>query len=161
MISLLSGKLNQGFPARMVYLHYISCLRYTILVGNPQNASLKKCSHVFQNLSAQTYSQFHLTQNKSKYKQSKLLTPLTCANLYFYFCAVKHMSACTSNPKNVHIQTQQTHTQTHTYIYTQTLTHSHTHALKPSVSPHTHALKPSVSSKIKKEHTSHNNSSHC
>ena len=26
----------QGFPTRMVYLHYISCLRYTILVGNPR-----------------------------------------------------------------------------------------------------------------------------
>ena len=28
---------NRGFPTRMVYLRYISCLRYTILVGNPQN----------------------------------------------------------------------------------------------------------------------------
>ena len=27
---------NTVFPARMVYLYYISCLRYTILVGNPQ-----------------------------------------------------------------------------------------------------------------------------
>ena len=26
----------RGFPTRMVYLYYISCLRYTILVGNPQ-----------------------------------------------------------------------------------------------------------------------------
>ena len=26
----------QGFPTRMVYFHYISCLRYTILVRNPQ-----------------------------------------------------------------------------------------------------------------------------
>ena len=26
---------NRGFPTRMVYLYYISCLRYTILVGNP------------------------------------------------------------------------------------------------------------------------------
>ena len=26
----------QGFPTRMVYLYYISCLRYTILVGNPR-----------------------------------------------------------------------------------------------------------------------------
>ena len=25
----------RGFPIRMVYLYYISCLRYTILVGNP------------------------------------------------------------------------------------------------------------------------------
>ena len=29
---------NRGFPTRMVYLHYISCLRYAILVGNPWNA---------------------------------------------------------------------------------------------------------------------------
>ena len=28
---------NRGFPTRMVYLYYISCLRYTILVGNPRN----------------------------------------------------------------------------------------------------------------------------
>ena len=28
---------NRGFPTRMVYLHYISYLRYTILIGNPQN----------------------------------------------------------------------------------------------------------------------------
>ena len=26
----------QGFPIRMVYLCYISCFRYTILVGNPR-----------------------------------------------------------------------------------------------------------------------------
>ena len=26
----------RGFSTRLVYLHYISCLRYTILVGNPQ-----------------------------------------------------------------------------------------------------------------------------
>ena len=25
-----------GFPTRMVYLYCISCLRYTVLVGNPQ-----------------------------------------------------------------------------------------------------------------------------
>ena len=25
-----------GVPTRMVYLYYISCLRYTILVGNPR-----------------------------------------------------------------------------------------------------------------------------
>ena len=39
--SLLSPQLvrqaiYRGFPTRMVYLYYISCLRYTILVGNPQ-----------------------------------------------------------------------------------------------------------------------------
>ena len=27
----------RGFPTRMVYLYYISCLRYTILVRKPQN----------------------------------------------------------------------------------------------------------------------------
>ena len=26
-----------GFPTRMVYLYYMSCLRYTILVENPRN----------------------------------------------------------------------------------------------------------------------------
>ena len=26
----------EGFPTRMVYIHYMSCLRYTILVGNPR-----------------------------------------------------------------------------------------------------------------------------
>ena len=29
-------RVYQGFPTRMVYLYYISCLRYTILVGNPR-----------------------------------------------------------------------------------------------------------------------------
>ena len=28
----------RGFPTRMVYLYYILCLRYTILVGNPRYA---------------------------------------------------------------------------------------------------------------------------
>ena len=28
---------NRGFPTRIVYLYYISCLRYTILVGIPRN----------------------------------------------------------------------------------------------------------------------------
>ena len=32
----------QGFPTRMVYLYYISCLRYTILAGNPQYMPLMK-----------------------------------------------------------------------------------------------------------------------
>ena len=31
----------RGFPTRMVYLYYISCLRYTILVGNPQYIMLE------------------------------------------------------------------------------------------------------------------------
>ena len=35
----------RGFPTRMVYLYYISCLRYTILVGNPGYASV--CVYVF------------------------------------------------------------------------------------------------------------------
>ena len=35
-------KYNQGFPTRMVYLYYISCLRYTILVGYPRNLCLSK-----------------------------------------------------------------------------------------------------------------------
>ena len=30
-------RVNRGFPARMAHLPYISCLRYTILVRNPQN----------------------------------------------------------------------------------------------------------------------------
>ena len=30
------GRAHRGFPTRMVYLYYISSLRYTILVGNPQ-----------------------------------------------------------------------------------------------------------------------------
>ena len=32
-----------GFPATMVYLYHISCLRHTILVGNPQNKTKNKC----------------------------------------------------------------------------------------------------------------------
>ena len=30
----------RGFPTRMVHLYYISCLRYTILVGNPRYVSI-------------------------------------------------------------------------------------------------------------------------
>ena len=30
----------RGFPIRMVYLYYMSCLRYTILVRNPRIKSL-------------------------------------------------------------------------------------------------------------------------
>ena len=33
--SMCSTLPYQGFSTRMVYLYYISCLRYTILVGNP------------------------------------------------------------------------------------------------------------------------------
>ena len=29
---------SRGFPTRMVHLYYVSCLRYTILVGNPRSA---------------------------------------------------------------------------------------------------------------------------
>ena len=31
----------QGFLTRMIYLYYISCLRYTTLVGNPRYVSFK------------------------------------------------------------------------------------------------------------------------
>ena len=35
---LRSGEtINRGFPTKMVHIYYIACLRYTILVGNPQN----------------------------------------------------------------------------------------------------------------------------
>ena len=33
-------KIYRGFPTRMVYLYYILCLRYTILVENPRYTSL-------------------------------------------------------------------------------------------------------------------------
>ena len=36
---------NWGFPTRMVYLHYTSYLRYTILVGNPRNG-MQPCAEV-------------------------------------------------------------------------------------------------------------------
>ena len=31
----------RGFQTRMVYLNYISCPRYSFLVGNPQHAAVK------------------------------------------------------------------------------------------------------------------------
>ena len=33
--TILAGNPRMWFRTRMVYLHYISCLRYTILAGNP------------------------------------------------------------------------------------------------------------------------------
>ena len=36
----------RGFPTRMVYLYYISCLRYTILVGNPRFYMLSSFSSI-------------------------------------------------------------------------------------------------------------------
>ena len=39
---------NRGFPTRMVYLHYISCLRYTILVRNPWNAEIVHICHTYR-----------------------------------------------------------------------------------------------------------------
>ena len=37
----------RGFPTRMVYLYYISCLRYTILVGNPRYDLLLNLMSIF------------------------------------------------------------------------------------------------------------------
>ena len=37
---------SRGFPTRMVYLHYTSCLRYTILVGNPGNITENTFHHL-------------------------------------------------------------------------------------------------------------------
>ena len=53
----------QGFWARMVYLDYIICLRYTILVRNPRNAS-----DMFSVLSSISYVPII---NKHKTKQHK------------------------------------------------------------------------------------------
>ena len=36
ILSLPAMRACRGFPTRMVYLYCTSCLRYTILVGNPQ-----------------------------------------------------------------------------------------------------------------------------
>ena len=36
MSHVLFVSFYRGFPTRMVYLYYISCLRYTILAGNPR-----------------------------------------------------------------------------------------------------------------------------
>ena len=36
-----NNQTNRGFPTRMVYLYYMPCLRYTILVGNPRNGQQK------------------------------------------------------------------------------------------------------------------------
>ena len=41
----------QGFPARMVYFFYISCLRYTILVGNPRYCVYSSSVHACNALS--------------------------------------------------------------------------------------------------------------
>ena len=35
-----SSNYYQGFPTRMVYLYYMSCLRYTILVRNPRHVPI-------------------------------------------------------------------------------------------------------------------------
>ena len=47
---LLFCSQNWGFPTRMVYLYYFSCLRYAILVGNPRNAVadwlILQCGHM-------------------------------------------------------------------------------------------------------------------
>ena len=69
----------RGFPTRMVYLYYISCLRYTILVGNPRYALMSAgthrhthtqahtdthtpwitfCSHIFQSFTTPSVSLF-------------------------------------------------------------------------------------------------------
>ena len=34
------GNTIRGFPTKMVYFYCMSCLRYTVLVGNPQHASV-------------------------------------------------------------------------------------------------------------------------
>ena len=38
----INSFINRGFLTRVVYLHYISCLRYIILVRNPRNVQTKK-----------------------------------------------------------------------------------------------------------------------
>ena len=39
-LEAMFGILNRRFPTRMVYLYYISCLRDTILVGNPRKVEI-------------------------------------------------------------------------------------------------------------------------
>ena len=42
--------INRGFPTRMVYLYYIICLRYTILVESPRSSDTEQISALgFQN----------------------------------------------------------------------------------------------------------------
>ena len=41
------GIIYRGFPTRMVYLYYISCWRYTILVGNPRYTGAQQLKRRF------------------------------------------------------------------------------------------------------------------
>ena len=59
----------RGFPTRMVYLDYISCLRYTILVRNP-----RIIRHPKQHVSRRPCSNFQLS-SKDRLKEKKPTYP--------------------------------------------------------------------------------------
>ena len=68
----------QGFPTRMVYLHYISCLRYTTLAANPQ----------YYTCLILTIDLLHLAQKQTNQiiKPSFLLSQSFCYVVYLTYC---------------------------------------------------------------------------
>ena len=94
-----NSTLFRGIPTRMVYLYYISCLRYTILDN--------------------THAWMHVHEHPRTH---------TCTHTHTQTYTHTH-TMCTHTHKRIHIHTQCVHTHTHTNVYTYThnvYTHTHT-----------------------------------
>ena len=79
----------KGFPTRMVYLYYISCLRYTILVRNP-----RYITGVYQVLSAHPGTEHSWTAcrhiNERAYEQNPAATFRTTIIAFIFLSAHHH-----------------------------------------------------------------------
>ena len=75
----------RGFPTRMVYLYYISCLSYTILVGNPW--IMYYCVHITVYMSSSVYNTvFSLVRLELNHSLLHYYTELNCVVLSVSLC---------------------------------------------------------------------------
>ena len=90
---IFAQKPKRGFPTRMVYLHYISCLRFTTLVGNPRNDPQKIWQQLHTNIKGGSEGNkicmaldiYKETRERQKKQKSKCLMICNYCIMYIYW----------------------------------------------------------------------------
>ena len=111
----------------MVYLYYISCLRYTILFGNPRYKTLKTvCVQIImlkhptkhKKIPIKTHILYQRTQKQPQPYKLMMTDRQTDTHTH------THTHACASSSSAFHCTRAHTHTHTHTHN-THTYTNTH------------------------------------
>ena len=84
----------RGFPTRMVYLYYISCLRYTILVGNPRYMGMVCLMVPDQNGASLLYIMLEIHHSG---REPSICVPWTGSTFFYNYKSSKQANKLTSH----------------------------------------------------------------